>query len=588
MKLSALALDYDGTIAVNGVMDPSVRDAIGRARTRGIVSLLVTGRRLADLKRVCPDLSCFDVVVGENGAVLEFPSSGRHTRVGHEPGAAFMRELERRGVPFDAGESIIETDARFAPQTLDVIRALEQPLILAFNRGRLMLLPQSIGKSTGLRQALASLRLSVHNTLGIGDAENDHDLLDACEVGVAVSWGSPALGAVADEIVQGTGPPAVADYIRRVIEQPRLSARQMGRHRLALGRQRDGHELTLTVRGRTMIVAGEPGTGKSWLAGLVCEQLILQGYCLCIIDPEGDYRSLEALPGVVVLGGDDQPPRARELERALRHPDVSVVIDLSRLSHRAKRDYVGSLLPMLNTLRRATGLPHKIVVDEAHYFLADADVAQVLDTELGGYILVTYRVSALPPLVRATPDAVVMVTRESDQDEMRALLSLCRPCLEESPSIFASLRTSQAMLLPGPEEAEGRPRLFQMAPRLTAHVRHRTKYLDMPVVDEQAFVFNENGRPGVRARTLKEFTGLLAMLPAERLAGHMHRHDFSRWIDDVFRDHPLAVRLRTVEDRLTSDTPRDVADGVAHAIRARYETGVERPTAMQLKEPPHP
>jgi hypothetical protein len=26
--------------------------------------------------------------------------------------------------------------------------------------------------------------------------------------------------------------------------------------------------------------------------------------CVCIIDPEGDYRSLEALPGVITLGGD--------------------------------------------------------------------------------------------------------------------------------------------------------------------------------------------------------------------------------------------------------------------------------------------
>ena len=70
-------------------------------------------------------------------------------------------------------------------------RLLEQPLILAFNRGRLMVLPQAIAKSTGLRQALLALRVSIHNTVGIGDAENDHDLLDACEVGVAVDGAAP-------------------------------------------------------------------------------------------------------------------------------------------------------------------------------------------------------------------------------------------------------------------------------------------------------------------------------------------------------------------------------------------------------------
>ena len=82
MKFGALALDYDGTVAVDGSFDPSVRDAIGEVRARGIVAALVTGRRLPDLARAAGDLSCFDVVVGENGAVLQFPASGRYVRLG--------------------------------------------------------------------------------------------------------------------------------------------------------------------------------------------------------------------------------------------------------------------------------------------------------------------------------------------------------------------------------------------------------------------------------------------------------------------------------------------------------------------------
>ena len=65
------------------------------------------------------------------------------------------------------------------------------------------------------------------------------------------------------------------------------------------------------------------------MAGLLCEQLILDGYCVCVIDPEGDYSSLEALPGVTVLGARRRSPDARELMRALSYPDRSVVIDLS-------------------------------------------------------------------------------------------------------------------------------------------------------------------------------------------------------------------------------------------------------------------
>ena len=37
-----------------------------------------------------------------------------------------------------------------------------------------MMLPQGVAKSTGLRQALQALPLSIHNAVGIGDADNDH------------------------------------------------------------------------------------------------------------------------------------------------------------------------------------------------------------------------------------------------------------------------------------------------------------------------------------------------------------------------------------------------------------------------------
>jgi hydroxymethylpyrimidine pyrophosphatase-like HAD family hydrolase len=577
MKFAALALDYDGTIAVDGVLDPAVREAVAEARRRGIAVILVTGRRMSDLRRVVGDLTCFDVVVAENGAVLDFPLSGRHVVVGRPPSRTFLDELVRRGVPFVLGETVIESDAREAGEILAAVRTLEQPLILAFNRGRLMVLPQAIAKSTGLRQALLALRLSIHNTIGIGDAENDHDLIDACEVGVAVGWGSAALRAVADEVIFGSGPSAVAGYIRRVIQQPRLSAGQMGRRRYVLGRQHNGTEVTLAVRGRTIIIAGEPGTGKSWLGGLLCEQSILQGYCVCVIDPEGDYRSLERLPGVITLGGDDPPPHARELLRALRHPDVSVIVDLSKISHRAKREYLSTLLPLLVTLRRSTGLPHKILLDEAHYFLSGPDVASLIDPELAGYILLTYRVSSLAAAIREAADTVVMVTRETDRVEARALLEMCRPqpCLAVSPDVFRDLQMSEAALLPGAIEAHGEVQRFQLAPRLTTHVRHRTKYLDMPVAESQSFVFTRDGRPAARACTLKEFTGLLAALPAEHLAGHLRRHDFSRWIGDVFRDRPLAAHLQTIESRIETDETRDVIDAVSQAIRARYETTSE-------------
>jgi hypothetical protein len=330
------------------------------------------------------------------------------------------------------------------------------------------------------------------------------------------------------------------------------------------------------VRGRTVLIAGEPGTGKSWLAGLLCEQLILQGYCVCILDPEGDYRSLETLPGVITLGGDDPPPSPRELVKAFRHPDVSVIVDLSKLPHRQKTEYLNLLLPLLITLRRRTGLPHKILLDEAHYYLGGPDSGGLIDPELAGYILVTYRISGIAQSIRSAGDAVVIVTRETDPHEADTLMSMCRPRTDISPNIFRDLATNEAALLPGAEESQGRVRRFHLAPRLTAHVRHQAKYLDMPVLDAQAFVFTDNGRSGPRAHTLKEFMGLLAALPPERIHAHLRRHDFSRWLAGVFRDHPLAAHVRDLEARESVEDAKDVAADIAQAIRARYETATER------------
>ena len=572
MKLSAIALDFDGTIAVGDAMEPSVRAAIGDARDAGIAVILATGRRLDDLRRVVGDLSCFEAVVAENGAVVDFPLRERHVVLGHPPPVAFVEELRRRGVACEMGEALVEADAAASATIIDVIHALELPLSLTFNRGRVMALPQAIGKSTGLRHALSTLRISIHNTVAIGDAENDHDLLDACEVGVAVEWGSAALRAVADEVISGPGPAAVADYLRRLTRQGELTPAQMGRRRVLLGHRHDGTPVTMAVRNRPVLIAGEPGTGKSWLAGLICEQLILQGYCVCVIDPEGDYASLEGLPGVILLGGDDPPPNARELARALRYPDMSVVVDLSKMHHREKVQYVDTVMNLLLRLRRQTGLPHRVVVDEAHYLIARAPAWIRESSSLRGLTLVTYRISTLSSSVSLPDDAVFLVTKETDAREIESLRSLCRAPQASVPSdTFGKLLVNEAAILPGPEESCGRVMRFQIAPRLTTHVRHRTKYLDMPVNDAQAFVFSGDGGPVARATTLKLFVGLITALPTGVVHAHLRRHDFSRWIDDVFRDGTLAARIRHLETAIESEAVPDIVADIDQTIRARYE-----------------
>jgi hypothetical protein len=573
MKFGVLALDYDGTIAIDGALNPQVRAAIAEVRAAGVVVLLVTGRVLDDLRRLAGDLRFVDAVVAENGAVVVYPMTGHSMVLGSRPPERFLDELRQRQIAITVGACVVEADASEAHWMLNIVREMELPLVLLFNRSRLMILPENVSKAAGLREALAGLRLSAHNAIAIGDAENDHRMLELCEIGVAVGWGSAALKQVADEVLEGDGPAAVAEYIRQAAASASLSPKRVGRRRLLLGHDAAGRPVELAVRGRNVLVAGDPRSGKSWAAGLLCEQLIFYRYCVCVVDPEGDYTGLEMLPGVVILGGDDPTPRAHELMRALRHPDMSVVIDLSRLGHVEKLEYLQSLLPTLTMLRRKSGLPHRILIDEAHYFLSGANVHDLLDLELGGYTLVTYQASNLHPDVQAASETII-VTLATDPREVRALAAMSghEDRLEEWISTLGQLDLAEAAVLPGSEEAEVRLRRFRLVPRLSAHVRHREKYLDVPVPHGRAFVFSGNGEPtGRRANTLKELLDVLATTPSEALDGHLRRSDFSRWIGDVFGDHFLASQVWKLEEQYRVGWAVDVNDRLMDMIRERYE-----------------
>ena len=123
----------------------------------------------------------------------------------------------------------------------------------------------------------------------------------------------------------------------------------------------------------------------------------------------------------------------------------------------------------------------------------------------------------------------MIVTCESNPAEMEALRARCAGCADVDPArwaILGHLKVGQAVALPITEEAGGELRLFTIAPRLTPHVRHREKYVDVPVSAHRAFVFNANGQPGHRIRTLRQFVSELESTPPALLAGYIMRGDF--------------------------------------------------------------
>jgi hypothetical protein len=259
--------------------------------------------------------------------------------------------------------------------------------------------------------------------------------------------------------------------------------------------------------------------------------------------------------------------------RALRYPDISVVIDLSQSTHTEKVDYLSTLLPMVAALRRNTGQPHWIVIDEAHYFLHEPNFRQKVDIELAGYMLVTHRVSNLPPDLLKEVESII-VTQITDPREARALSTMYGLAGEEAEweALLNGLTIDEAALLPRVDTPERRLQRFNIAGRMTPHVRHRSKYLEVPMLEHHAFVFTCNGNPlGESARTLKEFVMMMARLPNGAIGGHARNGDFSRWIADVFGDQPLASALRKVERRYRRGQMTNLVDALIAPIRERYE-----------------
>jgi hydroxymethylpyrimidine pyrophosphatase-like HAD family hydrolase len=214
VRYLALATDYDGTLAHHGAVDDATWAAVRRLRGSGRKVLLVTGREMDDLRRVCPRLDLFDRVVAENGALLCRPDTREVRPLAEPPPEAFLRELRRRAVaPVSVGHAIVATREPHGAAVRAVIRDLGLGLQVILNKGAVMVLPAGVNKASGLRAALAELGLSPHQVVGVGDAENDGAFLALCGRSVAVANALPVLRARADLVTRGDHGAGVVELI---------------------------------------------------------------------------------------------------------------------------------------------------------------------------------------------------------------------------------------------------------------------------------------------------------------------------------------------------------------------------------------
>ena len=227
MRYHVLACDYDGTIAHHGAVDPATVKALAEVKQSGRRLVLVTGRQLEDLAKVFAPLDLFDRIVAENGGVLYDPATRQEKPLCEPPDETLLRILDERGVaPLSAGKVIVATWSPHEHVVLEAIHELGLELQVIFNKGAVMVLPAGINKASGLNAALEDMKLSPHNCVGIGDAENDHAFLKLCNCAVAVENALPAVKNSADLVTRGDHGRGVSELCDLLIREDLKLARR--------------------------------------------------------------------------------------------------------------------------------------------------------------------------------------------------------------------------------------------------------------------------------------------------------------------------------------------------------------------------
>jgi hydroxymethylpyrimidine pyrophosphatase-like HAD family hydrolase len=565
MRYLAVAVDYDGTAASDGKLSDAASSAIERLRTSGRRVVLVTGRRVSDLIRVCPRIILFDLIVAENGGVIYDPQSREEIPLAAPLPARFAERLRARDVaPLEEGAVVVATDEPHGGVMLEVIRELGLEVHVIFNRGAVMALPPGVNKATGLDVAVRRLGMSRHEVVGIGNAENDHSLLEYCECGVAVANAVDSLKEVAAFVTRGANGTGVAELIDELIENDlRRMEGRLERHLVLVGKRSDGAEVRIPPFGRNLLIAGPSGTGKSTMAAGLIERLIDKAYQVCIIDPEGDYSTLQAL---VCLGSQQRAPTVNEVLSILEDPSINLSVNLLGLRLQDRPFFLAQLIPGLQALRARTGRPHWIVLDEAHHMLPQAwgHVLSTFPRKLGETILVTVHPDHVAPAVLAPID-VVFAIGHSPEETLKRFAGATGQHLTWPPGVAHEPGSLVAWFV-----GDGQlPFSMQAQPARAERIRHHRKYAEGDLRWHSFYFRGPDGRHNLKAQNLEVFSQIAEGISEPTWMFHLRSNDYSRWFRDAINDGYLADQAERIE-RDTDLTPSQTRLLIQELIRARY------------------
>jgi len=571
MRYQVLATDYDGTLANQGRVTDNVLEKLKQLQASGRKAVLVTGREMKDLIEVFPAYKIFDYIIAENGALIHETATGKDQLLGPAPDPSFVRALQEKGVhPVSVGQVIIATWEPFEQVVLDTIKTAGIERQVIFNKGAVMILPTGINKATGLQALLHSLHFSLHNTVAIGDAENDGAMLQAAECAVVVSNALPALKAMADWVTTSAHGEGVIELIDQLIRDDlsQLDGK-LTRHNQELGKETEQQPFMISPYRSGILLSGVSGSGKTTFTISMVESLIAKGYQTCLIDPEGDYLQL---PGCIILGSGSSLPSIEEIKELLKDPAQNLVICTLSIPLADRPAFFLRLMPLLLDLRRRYGHPHWILLDEAHHLVPAAShqpsipsaseaLSEMLPPDFSNFILISTSPHALCQGILSKVGLLLIVGNNTRYP----FEQFCRILGLKIPDSIPSLAEDEICIWERKTERPPYKAKFHLPRQLQQ--RHKKKYAEGDMGDNSFIFTGPENRLHLSANNLMLFIHLADGVGKETWLFHLHRGDFTKWFREAVHDEELA---RVGEEAETLKDPAASRKKIVDFIAQKY------------------
>jgi HAD superfamily hydrolase (TIGR01484 family) len=542
MRYHILATDYDGTIAKDERVAPEVVEALKKLKASGRKLILVTGRELDQLKAIFPEHTLFDRIVAENGALIYRPDTMQERLLGEKPPEAFVQELKDKGVPISVGRVIVATWEPHQTVVLEVIKTTGLEYQVIFNKGAVMVLPPGINKAKGLHEALKDLCMAEHNTVAVGDAENDNSMLSSSECAVAVANALPQVQAIADwttNMRQGEG---VTELIEVLIKSDLSELdSNLTRHHLKLGRFPDHSVFAISPYGQNILLAGTSGSGKTTFTAALLEKLTAKQYQFCLIDPEGDYLGL---PGVLSIGDSTQPPVIEQVIKLLTQPNESAVVCILSIPLKDRPTYFKKLLNAVLELRSNTGHPHMIIMDEAHHLVPKENDESFFNfpADFNSFLMITTK----PELICHSflkRINIAMMMGELPHQAMSVFAALIGENITTPENVAGDI--GEILLW---KKGQNVANLFKSDMPIQFLFRHKRKYATGDMA-ENSFVFKgPDHKLNLKANNLMTFIQMAEGVDDETWLYYLQRKDYSKWFRNAVNDEELARLTEKIED----------------------------------------